>query len=176
MTILLIGDTVNLASRLEGLNKIYGTKIIISSSTYERLITALSGEVTVGGTQGGTNVPPCETPEVTVSSTVTLAPDSHQRRLHFRELDLIRVKGKQQPVTIYEVLEDGPYLMDMIRNFQKALYLYRERRFKEAGDIFNELYDRFNDPASKVFLERCRIYLLDPPPEGWDGVYVAKEK
>lgn len=132
-----IGDTVNLASRLEGLNKFYGTEIIISASTYLNLS---EGEFLT------------------------------------RELDLIRVKGKKEPVRIYEVLPDGSPFRDGIKRFVEALYLYRQRRFLEAEKIFSEIYEKFNDKVSKVFMERTRSYILNPPPEGWDGVYVASKK
>ncbi|MFN3740339.1 MAG: CHASE2 domain-containing protein [Thermodesulfovibrionales bacterium] len=132
-----IGDTVNLASRLEGLNKLYGTNIIISSSTY---LTLSEGEFTP------------------------------------RELDLIRVKGKKEPVKIYEVLPEDSSLKEGIKKFEEALYLYRERSFIEAEEIFREIYNKFNDGVSKVFAERAKGYILNPPPEDWDGVYVAREK
>ncbi len=132
-----IGDTVNLASRLEGLNKIYGTNIIISSSTFDAL---------------------------------------NKEEFNTRELDLIKVKGKQEPVRIYEVMgKDSPFI-PAIEDFERALFFYRERRFKEAVEIFRELGSRFNDRASILFAQRCLGYIESPPPHEWDGVFEAKEK
>jgi len=133
-----IGDTVNLASRLEGLNKLYGTRIIISSTTYEGI--------------------------------------KERNEFFIRELDFIRVKGKKEPVRIYEVMEEDSSLRSIIKEFQRALFLYRERRFREALEIFRDLEDRFDDSVSRVFRKRSESFILNPPPEDWDGVYVAKEK
>ncbi len=133
-----IGDTVNLASRLEGLNKLYGTRIIISSTTYEGI--------------------------------------KSRSDFYVRELDYIRVKGKKEPVRIYEVMEEDSPLKGIIKEFEGALQLYRKRRFREALNVFIDLENRFNDSASKVFRKRSESFILNPPPEDWDGVYVAKEK
>lgn len=133
-----IGDTVNLASRLEGLNKLYGTNIIISSSTFQAIID--------------------------------------KEEFKTRELDLIKVKGKKEAVRIYEVMvKDSPFI-PAIEDYERALGLYRERRFKEALDIFRELANRFNDRASMLFAQRCLSYIESPPSDDWDGVFEAKEK
>lgn len=133
-----IGDTVNLASRLEGLNKLYGTNIIISSSTFDAL--------------------------------------TDKEEFKTRELDLIKVKGKHEPVRIYEVMvKDSPFIPAIV-DFERALGLYRKRRFKEALDIFRELANRFNDKASMLFAQRCLSYIETPPSDDWDGVFEAKEK
>ncbi|GAB5047347.1 CHASE2 domain-containing protein [Thermodesulfovibrio sp. TK110] len=132
-----IGDTVNLASRLEGLNKFYGTRIIISESTFNSL--------------------------------------KQKNKFITRELDLIRVKGKKEPVKIYEVIENSAF-EPAIKYFEKALNLYRNREFKEALEIFSYIKEKFNDKASIVYEERCRHYLENPPSSDWDKVYSAKEK
>lgn len=133
-----IGDTVNLASRLEGLNKLYGTNIIISSSTFDAL--------------------------------------RNKDEIKTRELDLIKVKGKEEPVRIYEVMvKDSPFI-PAIKDFQKALALYRESKFKEAVEIFREIAGRFNDRASMVFIQRCISYIENPPSHKWDGIFEAKQK
>jgi len=130
-----IGDTVNLASRLESLNKQYRTHIIVSEFTKKKI---------------------------------------KDNVFKFRELDRIRVKGKELPVVIYEL---SPDLDDeLIKLFHEALYLYREGRFHEALEIFSSLEVDYNDPVSSVFSERCRELILNPPEEGWDGVYTAKTK
>ena len=135
-----IGDTVNLASRLEGMNKVYKTNLIISEFTfnhYSNLQPLISG-------------------------------------LKIRELDLIKVKGKDKPVTIYEIssgLSD-----DVIQKFKEALTLYRKQQFKDALGIFQNLAGKYNDKPSEVFAERCSEFITNPPEAGWDGVYEAKVK
>ncbi|MGB9823000.1 CHASE2 domain-containing protein [Thermodesulfovibrio sp.] len=132
-----IGDPVNLASRLEGLNKFYGTRIIISESTFNAL--------------------------------------KQKEKFITRELDLIRVKGKKEPVKIYEVVENTAF-EPAIKDFEKALNLYRNCRFKEAMEIFSYIKEKFNDKASVVYEERCKHYLQNPPASDWDKVYTAREK
>lgn len=131
-----IGDTVNLASRLEGLNKLYGTEIIVSEFTYE----AVKGEFI------------------------------------FREIDLVSVKGKANPVAIYELVGsrvDGDTIAD---EFSTGLKLFRAKSFTEALEIFKSLHERYNDSPSGLYIKRCEEYLYSPPPSDWDGVYVAKIK
>lgn len=129
-----IGDNVNLASRLEGLNKMYGTHIIVSESTRLQVLSELP----------------------------------------FREIDLVAVKGKRQPVPIYELMvaEDN----DLRGRFSEALVLYRNRKFSEALSIFEELHVIKQDQVSTLYAERCRGFVAVPPPENWDGVFVAKSK
>ncbi|WP_028842356.1 MULTISPECIES: CHASE2 domain-containing protein [Thermodesulfovibrio] len=133
-----IGDTVNLASRLEGLNKFYGTKIIISESTFNGIV--------------------------------------NKEQIFIRELDLIRVKGKKEPVKIYEVMEEDSPLISVVKDFEKALHLYRNCMFKEALKIFTYIHEEFSDQVSSIYEERCKDYILNPPPSDWDRVYTAREK
>jgi adenylate cyclase len=100
-----IGDNVNLASRLEGANKIYGTSILISDRTYQHV----------------------------------------QDKFEFRELDIIRVKGKQQPVIIYELIDHKGHIdvqeQVVLEKFQSALSFYRQRKWKSALALFQEIID-----------------------------------
>jgi adenylate cyclase len=136
-----MGDAVNLASRLEGLNKEYGTHIIISEYAY----------------------------------AAARAPD-----FLFRELDVIRVKGKVQPVTIYELVafRDGAKdLFELLELWSKARGCYKRRDWRQAQGHFEKILSRWQeDGPSKVFRQRCEEYLLDEPPSDWDGVYVMKHK
>jgi adenylate cyclase len=132
-----MGDMVNLASRLEGANKAYGTFLMISQSTVDQL----AGSVDV------------------------------------RELDLIAVKGKDKPVTVYEVLDEKgktpAELLATARAFEAALAKYRAHDFAGALAGFEALPD---DPPSQHYVERCRQFLDEPPPADWDGVWRMKEK
>ncbi len=136
-----MGDMVNVASRLEGANKPYGTYLMISEATHagvEHLVDA-------------------------------------------RELDLMTVKGKEQPVKVYEVLdlrgETDAATMAAVARFHEGLRLYRARDFGGATACFDEAIAlRGDDPPSRMYLERCRIFLEEPPDESWDGVWHMKDK
>jgi adenylate cyclase len=136
-----IGDSVNLASRLEGMNKVYGTRIIVS-------------ETTRGECPGGEFI--------------------------FRELDWIRVKGKTQPVRIYELTAFAALPADWpqrVRLFEEGLCAYRAKDWTEAAAHFGALLQRWpDDGPARVFLERCEEYATETPGEEWDGIYVAKTK
>jgi adenylate cyclase len=137
-----IGDSVNLASRLEGLNKLYGTEIIVSKSTRENL-------------------------------------NSSETRFLMRELDLVQVKGKEEPISVFELVNtfsSDTNKTDLVRMFTEALSTYREGRFREAEEKFIEILRNFpKDRPSALYKERCREYIMHPPPD-WKGVYIAKEK
>ncbi len=136
-----IGDNVNLASRLEGVNKMYGTHVIVSESTFAML-------------QAGSY--PC------------------------RELDTIKVKGKNQPVKIYEIFPDtDAYAAHKaaLPAFAQALGCYYARQWDQAIALFESgLKFRANDVAALEFIERCRQYSATPPPEGWDGSHIMESK
>jgi adenylate cyclase len=135
-----IGDAVNLAARLEGLNKEYSTRILISESTY---ITLQDANMLV------------------------------------RELDLIRVKGKLLPVTIYEVVSNQVTgdRAELVRLFTIAREAYKMRDWGKARDCFQDVLHQWpTDGPSRVFLARCDEYLAEEPPADWEGVYVMKHK
>ena len=104
--------------------------------------------------------------------------------LIFRELDLIRVKGKLQPVVLYELLGargtpggDAPGLDERLEMFAQARACYRERRWRDAQIVFEKLLERWpKDGPARMYANRCREYLLVSPEENWDGVYVMTHK
>jgi adenylate cyclase len=139
-----MGDSVNLASRLEGLNKEYGTRIIISEST-----------------------------RATLGNGLALV----------RELDLIRVKGKMEPVTIFELMhldadaDSHKETIELIELFERGHQAYRQRYWSTAKKIFENMLTRWpNDGPTRLFLARCEEYLAAEPAPGWDGVYVMTHK
>lgn len=137
-----MGDAVNLASRLEGLTKEYGVHIIISEYTHKHI----------------------------------------QGHMPTRELDLVKVKGKSDYVRIYELISESqlnansPYAQSLDA-FKKAYALYREKNFEDASSYFKKALElRPHDAPSRLYLERCENYLVSPPPQDWDGVYVMTTK
>jgi adenylate cyclase len=104
--------------------------------------------------------------------------------LVFRELDLIRVKGKSQPVTLYELVAargtpegDAPDLEQHLEFFAQGRACYRERRWQDAQIVFEKLLERWpDDGPGRMYLNRCKEYLVAGPEENWDGVYVMTHK
>ncbi|MCW5750577.1 MAG: GAF domain-containing protein [Alphaproteobacteria bacterium] len=137
-----IGDSVNLAARLEGANKYFGTSVLLAGET---LVNARAPGIV-------------------------------------REVDLIRVKGKSRPTTIYEALgyhteETFPNLIPALRCFAHGLDLYRARQWRDAGAAFREaLALNQSDRVAAIYVDRCSHCLQHPPPTDWDGVWTLNEK
>lgn len=99
-----------------------------------------------------------------------------------REVDLITVKGKTKPVTVYEAMgfhneQSYPGLQEALKVFAEALVLYRTSDFKRALDGFEHILSlNPADGLASVYAERCRIFIDSPPPENWGGVWVMKGK
>ncbi len=96
----------------------------------------------------------------------------------FRELDLVRLKGKDRSVRVYELLgERGTAVAADVARFDAALAAYRERRFDEAEAGFAAAAAACEtDAPARVFAERARRLRATPPPEDWDGVYEQLSK
>jgi len=129
----IMGDNVNLASRLEGINKEYGTNIVISRSTCDLCMK-----------HGGD------------SWTI-------------RELDTVRVKGKDEPVTIYELIGYGTLYEQrkpLVNKFCEGLNVYKNRQWDQAITLFQEALQIYpDDKPSMMYIDRCTQYLQNPPPE-----------
>jgi class 3 adenylate cyclase len=136
-----VGDAVNLASRLEGANKLYGTRILISEATRER---AGPGFAT-------------------------------------REIDRVRVVGRDAPVRIFELVGAAagldPALCERHRRYESALARYRARDFAAAVATLRELTaeDPGDGPAREL-LARAEQLRLVPPPAEWDAVHELGSK
>ena len=93
-----------------------------------------------------------------------------------RKLDLVRVKGKKKPITIYELVcrkEDLTIPMEKkIKTFENALNFYLKRRWRSAIAAFKEV----DDFASREFIKRCESFRDKPPEKDWDDVWVMKSK
>ena len=129
-----MGDTVNLGSRLEGLTKQYGVDIIVSENT----AAAISD-------------------------------------FAFRELDLVRVKGKNEPVAIFEPIGVRTELDEdaaaRLADYGKALALYRSRDWDGAQALFENLTERTGELLYNVYLDRIERFRHEPPAANWDGVF-----
>jgi adenylate cyclase len=99
-----------------------------------------------------------------------------------REIDRVVVKGKTEPVGIYELFdyhndETLPNLMDSLNNFKNGLSLYRAGKWAGAIDAFRESL-RLNkeDTLSRIYIDRCNHLKKNPPVDDWDGVWVMTSK
>ena len=135
-----LGDAVNLGSRLEGLTKAYGVEIIISEFTRAEL------------------------------------PD-----YVCRELDIVKVKGKDRPVAIFEPLAIAAEVSESEQKeldlHHAALKHYRNREWHRAQENFMQLKDA--NPEKKlyaIYLERLESFMASPPPDNWDGTYTFTSK
>ena len=136
-----IGDTVNIASRLEGVNKIYGTDLLINEECY-RLV---------------------------------------ETEVEVRELDLVTVYGKTEPIRIYELLSKGGELdaptTELCHTFRIALDHYRQQKWQNAEQGFRAcLQIKQHDGPSLEFLTRIATFARTPPPKDWNGVWQTASK
>jgi adenylate cyclase len=137
-----IGDSVNVTSRLEALNRLYGTRILLSASTW--------GAV--------------------------------QEYFEARPIDLVAVKGRSGALGIYELLARRGELdsrqAEQIDHFATGLRLYRARDWQGAEQQFLRALNcgPREDGPSRVYVSRCRQFQAAPPPQDWDGVFVAEQK
>jgi len=101
---------------------------------------------------------------------------AHAGLFRLRDLDLIAVKGRSEPVKVYEVLEMAdaaldPALEEALPLYESGLSAYRNRDWELAAEYFSAALDAHpDDGPSRVYLERAREYLSDPPPADWDFV------
>ncbi|MPZ45788.1 MAG: CHASE2 domain-containing protein [Betaproteobacteria bacterium] len=136
-----MGDAVNLASRLESLTKEYGVAIIVGEST--RSLTA--------------------------------------QDFVYRELDRVRVKGKLEPVAIYEPIgaagEVDKRTLDELRLFSQALKLYRAQDWDMAElQLINLLKISPESRLYQLYVERIGAFRTSPPGRGWDGAFTFEHK
>lgn len=135
-----LGDAVNLGSRLESLTKQYGVNIMVSEYT-----------------------------KAAVPDLVT------------RELDQVRVKGKELPVRIFEPIgfkdEVDAATQASLDRYHAALDLYRAQKWLEAAAAFNALAaDEPGRLIHQIYIGRVQHFIEEPPGADWDGVYTHKEK
>lgn len=99
-----------------------------------------------------------------------------------RELDLLVVAGKTEPIRVYELIglvkdRIPADQMKFIEQYAHALSLYRGRRWEEAIDSFQQALRFFpEDYPSHIYIERSHMYRSNPPPKDWDGVFMLRTK
>ena len=145
-----LGDPVNVASRLEGLTKTYGLPVAVGESTY------LSAR-----DEAGRDV------------------------LAFVEIDLIRVKGKQEPERVFALLGDAQVaktaeFKELKEALDALLQAFRQQRWDEVRRRAESCRKRLHgfplEGLLALYEERARELVAEPPGEDWDGVTEAKSK
>ena len=122
-----IADAVNLASRVEGLTKTYGTALLITEHTYRKLAVPLE--------------------------------------YHVRVIDAVKVKGKSEIVTVYEIYDAEPPEMLLLKEqssdkFEEGFVLYHDDAYEEAQAFFENIVQlNDSDEAACVYLQRCQKIL-----------------
>ncbi|MCK5896620.1 MAG: adenylate/guanylate cyclase domain-containing protein [Cocleimonas sp.] len=133
-----LGDAVNLGSRLESLTKQYGILILTSKETMQ-----------------------------------------HCPSISFRLVDYVRVKGRHEPVQIYEPICLTNTLLSkqkqQINAHHDALEAYLTGDWQQAYQHFTELVERYNDPLHQTYLQRMQQMKLTPPDD-WDGIFTHTNK
>ncbi len=135
-----MGDAVNLGSRLEGITKVYGVGLVVGDSTRQA------------------------------------APE-----FFYRELDCVRVKGKNEPIPIYEPIGEASKIDARVRGvmdrWHRAYGLIRRQKWDEAQEILQDLNRQLpNDVLYQLYLERIAHYRQHPPGPNWDGVTTFETK
>ncbi|MEI6179014.1 MAG: hypothetical protein WCS43_19135 [Verrucomicrobiota bacterium] len=115
-----------------------------------------------------------------------LASEATLRKLkgsyRMREIDLVVVKGKTEPVSIYEILdyhtdESFPNLPEVVDHFKAGLKYYRAGGFDRAIRQFKGALElNHGDQLSQTYVTRCEYLMAYPPEDAWDGVWVMKSK
>jgi len=134
-----MGDAVNLSSRLESITKVYGVGVLVGAATREA------------------------------------AP-----QFAYRELDRVRVKGKHEPVPVYEPLaleqELDASLREEVAQWHAALALVRTQQWDAAQAALQALQAAQARALYALYLERIAHYRASPPPADWDGVTTFETK
>ena len=146
MNYTMMGDTVNLAARLESSAKQYGIYNFVGHRIYEKA----------------------------------------KEDYVFRFLDFTRVKGKNIPVKVYELVNRKNMIkkktLDLINEFEIGMDLYFQQKWDKALEQFKKsekMEDHFesrNTTPSAVFIKRCKLFKSNPPGEDWDGVWTMTSK
>jgi len=142
-----IGDSVNLASRMEGLTKIYHSELLITEFVYTELQTILK------------KAPNAPRLYFRVLDTVAVKGKTKGVKIYTVKRSLTTAEAAAWPV------------------HNQGMELYYRRSFREAAEKFREVYRVLaKDPNAESLYRRCAEYAANQPPVGWDGVEVMKTK
>ncbi len=130
-----LGDNVNLGSRLEGLTKQYGVGILMGENVVHHLKSI-----------------------------------GRENDFDIREVDTVHVKGKAEPVIIYELMRNTKHNAEVKKMFGKGLQLYYKSHFKDAKKLFEECFAKYKDSCSDNMAARCAEFIANPDP-AFKGVY-----
>jgi adenylate cyclase len=134
-----MGDAVNLSSRLEGITKVYGVGIVVGEAT------------------------------------CLAAPE-----IAYRELDRVRVKGKNHPVPIFQPLGLAVNLPELhvklLQQWQEVLVFMRQQQWDKAEQLLQDLNQLSPEPLYELYLARMQHYRQYPPDANWDGVTTFETK
>jgi class 3 adenylate cyclase len=139
-----VADAVNLAARIEGLNKMYGSYVSLSDETLSAM--------------------------------------KESDRYRYRFMDKVRVKGREDAVTVYEIFEGDPAGLAELKEqtkpaFESGIQLYYGKKFSEASVHFNQVLEKNPaDLAARIYLKRCANYMVNGVPPDWTGVETLLEK
>jgi adenylate cyclase len=96
------------------------------------------------------------------------------------EVDSVRVKGKSQPVKIFQLLGERGIpedQMEAVRLFESGLALYKQQKWDDAMDVFDRVMKMQKGVnAAEIYIQRALDLKSDPPPPDWNGVYIMKTK
>ena len=146
MNYTMMGDTVNLAARLESSAKQYGVYNFVGENIYE----------------------------------------AAKDKFIFRFLDFVKVKGKNIPVKVYELIsiKENPdkNIINLVQNFEQGLDFYYQQDWDkalskfEASENLEDHFESRNTTPSQIYIDRCRMFKNNPPGKDWDGVWTMTTK
>ncbi|NIR50469.1 adenylate/guanylate cyclase domain-containing protein [candidate division KSB1 bacterium] len=148
-------------------------KVIIGNLGSQQLFdyTVIGDDVNLGARLEGANKQ--------YGTTIIISEATYKavrKRAIVRELDMVRVKGKNRPVRIYELrgMRSLPRIERelIIDVYTQGLNYYKELKWYQALTQFKRVLRYFpTDGPSRVYIKRCLDFIENPPPENWDGVY-----
>lgn len=138
----MMGDTVNIAARLEAAAKDYGVPILVSENIYNKC----------------------------------------KDRFDFWKLDAIRVKGRENPLSIYSLNNykglSSTRELEFMQIYENAFNEYQNMNWAKAISLFESAIalNETENKACDLLINRCKIYYQQPPKPGWDGVFTRLGK
>lgn len=138
MNATVIGDAVNLATRVESLTKVFGVDVVLTDAIYQQL--------------------------------------KNPAEYRLRQIDTVRVKGKQAPIVLYEAFDTNPPEViekksRMMADYERALTLFKNGDFKQSMDLFTRCKDFCpEDRIPELYIRRCNSLIRVPPGKDWSGI------